>query len=127
MRDDESATTDDVLRDRLFRAVRRVLDLLVAQDYLQLVRLAGGDRFSEKHVNDLDRVVREYGRTLVTPPDDAVRHMNVIQVELPGPSRWAADMPLWTEEEGMSDLEVRLTLIERDGGIAIQLDDLLVP
>ena len=125
--DTSMTASDDVTRERLFDAVSKVVDLLVAGDYGQLVRLAGADRYSDEDVGGLEDAVRQYGCTLVKLPDDAARYMTIYKVELPGPPRWAVDMPLWTAEEGRSDLEVQVTLIERDGAIAIELDNIRVP
>jgi len=127
VRDAPMTASDDALRERLFDAVSKVVNLLVAGDYRQLVRLAGADRYSAEDIGGLENVIRQYGRTLVKLPDDAVRYMSVIKVTLPGPPRYSVNMSLWTAEEGRSDLEVRLTLIEHDGEIATEFDDLLVP
>jgi hypothetical protein len=122
-----TSASDDALRERLFGAVSKVVDLLVAGDYRELIRLAGADRYSAANIGGLEDVVRQYGCALVKPPNDAARYMSVVKVALPEPPGYSVDMPLWTAEEGRSDLEVRLTLIERDGGMAIEFDDLLVP
>lgn len=118
---------NDTRAKQLRILVQKVIDLLVAKDYRQLVQLAGSVRFSEKDIGDLEDVITGYGRTLVKPPENAFRDMNVIEVKGATPRRWAVDMPLWTAEEGKSDLEVRLTLIEHQNDFIVELDDVLVP
>jgi RHS repeat-associated protein len=70
----------------------------------------------------------EYGRRLVRPPDDAFAELDRIRVRTDGPEQWSVIMPLWTQEEGLSDLCVSLTLIARpEGGYRVELDDIHVP
>ena len=39
---------------------------------------------------------------------------------------WAVDVPLWTAEEGRSDLTLSLTVSESREGVRLELDDLHV-
>ena len=41
--------------------------------------------------------------------------------------KWAVDLPLWTQEEGRSDLMLSMTAWDRDGTIAVEIDDIRVP
>jgi len=112
---------------RMTDAVLKVIDLLVANDIRGLVRLAGGTRFStEEDILGLERELGLYGCTLVRPPPDAFKHMSVIEVANAYPRKWAITMPLWTSEEGLSDLSLELTLIARDDGFEIELDNVHV-
>jgi len=70
--------------------------------------------------------VSDYGRKLVLPPDDAFQLMNLVEVGNAQPRKWSITMPLWTREEGRSDLSISVTLIADKKGFAIELDDIHV-
>ncbi|RZS37723.1 hypothetical protein EV193_105281 [Herbihabitans rhizosphaerae] len=61
---------------------------------------------------DVKRVIDEYPATLVYPEDDPYAALEPIAGERDGVRVFHLDCPLWTKEEGRSDLEVRLTLVE---------------
>jgi hypothetical protein len=71
-------------------------------------------------------VITDYGRQLVLPPDEAFGVMDVVEVRNAKPRRWSVTMPLWTREEGRSDLSLELTLIAGAQAFAIELDDIHV-
>jgi hypothetical protein len=111
------------MSEQLKEPVRQVIALLVAGKYAELETLTQGIRLKAKEVAT---TVADYGRKLIPPPDDGFRLMNVVEVKNARPRQWSIAMPLWTQEEGRSDLTVELTLIERQNGFAIELDDLHV-
>lgn len=73
---------------------------------------------------ELDRAVREYGRTLVALPEEAWGLVDVHPLE--DGSGVALEVPMWTIEEGRSDLTLELSASERDASVAIEIDDLHV-
>jgi hypothetical protein len=42
------------------------------------------------------------------------------------PGQWWVVLPLWTREEGMSDLSLQATVTESRGGIVVVIDDIRV-
>ncbi len=97
---------------------------LVAKDYEWLEANDAGDRLT---ATDVRRVIQEYGRELVAPPDGA--WLDLEPVPLPSAPRptWALAIPLWTREEGRSDLTLELTLWRTaDGSFGYELDDVHV-
>ncbi len=105
--------------------VRSVVALLVAGDWSGLERLTSGRRLSAE---EIQLAVIGYGRTLVTPPDEALNMLDVVEVAAALTRTLRIRVPLWTVEEGRSDLELELTLREViDGVFSVQLDDLHVP
>jgi hypothetical protein len=103
--------------------VRQIVALLVTKDYDQIVRLTGGQRLDAAAI---ESAIRDYGRTIVLPPDTAIHNLDVVCVQNAHPPRWSVRMPLWTAEEGRSDLSVELTIIEDGGGYVVELDDIHV-
>jgi hypothetical protein len=103
-------------------AIRRVVDDLVEGRYAMLARDGRAGRLTAE---ELERAIRDYGRALVPLPPDAMRKADVYPIEDVA-GELAVDIPLWTKEEGRSDLTLSLTVVERAGGVTISIDDLHV-
>jgi hypothetical protein len=103
--------------------VARVIALLAARRYEDLELLTKGTRLSAA---EMERAIKEYGRELVQPPDDVWRLSDAVEVRNSQPRRWSIDIPLWTREEGRSDLTLEMTVIERQGGYIVELDGIHV-
>jgi len=73
---------------------------------------------------ELRRAVADYGRSLTPLPAE----FPVDAYEIDGsPDSWAVDLPLWTTEEGQSDLTLQVTVQATDaGGVSLSVDDLHV-
>lgn len=103
--------------------IQAVVELLVNKDYetLELAAMA-----LERRV-DLSRAVTEYGRTLIAPEASWWPTVTVIPVNDDAGGGLYVAAPLWTVEEGRSDLslEARLTPDEH-GRHRIQILDLHV-
>ena len=91
--------------DQLQETVSETLKLLVSGKYAKLESLTGGVRLS---ANEIRKAVSDCGRTLVTPPESAFALMEVVRVKNVEISEWSITMPLWTQEEGRSDLSMEL-------------------
>ena len=81
------------------------------------------DRTTQK---DLARVLNEYGRTVVPLPDAGVAEVDVFR-PFTDEKRWLIEFPLWTREEGRSDLCLYLIVLEQDGQKVGYIDDIRVP
>lgn len=108
---------------RFTSAIRGVVEQLSNGEYDALLSQVTSRASKE----DLIRTIQEYGRTLVPPPDDAYESLDVISVDSADLPTWSVWIPLWTSEEGRSDLTLEMTIIEANGQLAIELDDLRVP
>jgi hypothetical protein len=102
--------------------VRELVEMLVLADYLGVERRSGGVRLSAE---SLARAVSEYGRRLVLPPSEAAAPLDVVPHRAGG--GWSVIVPLWTAEEGRSDLSLELTILVRgSSSYRIEVDDLHV-
>lgn len=73
---------------------------------------------------DFDRAIREYGRNLTIPPFEAYKALDFIPIQNDILYSWAVAAPLWTKEEGRSDLSVELTIsIINEVNVKVYLDD----
>lgn len=106
-------------------SVRHVARLLASGSYADLEQLTGAKRLRAR---DIEGEVNEYGRTLVMPPETAYDNIDVIPIRGSEPQAYSVRFRLYTKEEGQSDLEVQLTLMDRGTGeeMGIQLDGILV-
>jgi hypothetical protein len=72
--------------------------------------------------------VAEYGRRLEEPPADTPLPLDVVPVRRAEPPAWSVETPLWTVEEGRSDLTLQLTVrVAPAGGFQVEVDGIHVP
>lgn len=69
--------------------------------------------------------VRQYPARLVALPPEAWDISEHGRVDTESETWWVV-VPLWTEEEGRSDLSLEATIRERSGGISIEIDNIHV-
>jgi hypothetical protein len=82
--------------------------------------------FSRVKRSDLHRVMSDYPDTFISPPKDAYDDLDILDED--SGNTWFADIPLWSEEEGMSDLCLVVTIIlDKDAPPRVELDDCRVP
>ncbi len=103
--------------------VRQVLQMLANGEYKELADLTRGKRLS---ADDMRQAIVGYGRKPIVPPDRACDEIDAIEIRESSPPSWSVRMPLWTEEEGRSDLSVELTITELAEGFKIEIDDIHV-
>lgn len=90
-------------------AVRVIIDLLVRSEYAVVERVTRGRRLSAEQ---LGRAVIEYGRTLVRPGAGWWDEVTVTPIDAGDKGAFHVAAPLWTIEEGRSDLTLELRLVE---------------
>lgn len=111
--------------DSVARCVRDVVHMLVRGAYAELEERTGARRLRAR---DIEAGIAEYGRTLAMPPETAYDDLYVIPVRGTKPQAYFVAFRLYTREEGHSDLEIQLTLSEREDGeeMDVQIDGILV-
>jgi hypothetical protein len=103
-------------------AIRRLVDDLVAGNY---TALESDGRIGRLTKDELTRAITDYGRTLVASPGSSADEGDVYPSD-DVPGRFAIDIPLWTAEEGRSDLTLSLTVVDSDDGPSVWIDDVHV-
>jgi hypothetical protein len=104
--------------------VRELADLIARGQYGAAEGRTGGVRLSAA---ELAAAVAEYASALAPVPLNARLPLDVIRVERPGLPSWAVVVPMWTREEGRSDLSLELTVRQSPhGGYTLEIDDLHV-
>jgi hypothetical protein len=87
------------------------------------------ERTSRRRVeaDELKWAVGSYGRTLVPPPDEAWENLDIVTVTGSSPPTYSVVLPMYTAEEGSSDLSLDLTLREFSPGLfEVEISDLHV-
>jgi hypothetical protein len=111
------------MHENLKNAVQEVVADLVDGKYQELERRTGGVRLTSV---EMEEAVRGYGRTLIHLPAGALECVDVIRIDRLSRPSWSLVVPLWTREEGRSDLSLELTLREGNDGLAVEIDDIHV-
>jgi hypothetical protein len=107
----------------LLAFLRSIMQLLVNKDYAALEQMSARNRLSALV---MDRAVSEYGLTLVMPPADAFRP-DIVPVTGNEVRMWSVVLPLFSIEEGASDLCLELTVRRLDNeSFDLEVDDLHV-
>lgn len=103
--------------------IREIVDQLAKEDYEAVVRRCAKTCLT---CDNLRTVIHEYGRNIVPPPPDAYNKLDAVRVSGIAMPTWSIRAPLWTKEEGRSDLMLELTISVGPGIPRIELDDLHV-
>jgi len=111
------------MRDEMRERVAQLVRLLAEGEYERVESLTHGIRLPAKQIR---AAVEEYGRTLIALPPEAFDLMDVTRVGTEDAGCWSIVVPLWSKEEGRSDLSIELTLIKGSSGLEIELDDIHV-
>jgi hypothetical protein len=106
------------------RLVCDLVSLLSQGRFDEVIRLAPGSRVSAVQ---LQEEVSQYGRHLVPLPLGAYKLIDYVGVVGTSPLEWSVVVPLFTEEEGRSDLSLELSVVEGpDGNHTLYVDGLRV-
>lgn len=102
--------------------IKKFYSLLLNRKYQQIESLTDCNRLSAKQIAD---IVKDYGRTIVPYPEKI--KFDVIKVEKADSEEWSVVAPIYTLEEGLSDLSIELTLIKNGpDSFKIELDNIHV-
>lgn len=118
------ATVD--LPQPLVTLAERLVDLLAQGDFAAAAALSQPQRVLPQQ---LAASVGNYGRTLVALPAEAWDSASIVRVaDVIDGEQWSVWLPLWTAEEGRSDLQVELALrVGSDGAPSVCLENIRVP
>lgn len=101
--------------------IRKLIECLVMKDYQALADRGWLGRLT---IRELSGAVSDYGRQLILPPKDLLQRIDVY--ELNDGSGWSLDVPVWTAEEGLSDLTLSLDLKAEGDELELGISDLHV-
>lgn len=114
----------ELIDHRIVGLIKTTVNWLVSGDYTAIERRSRGVRLK---ADDLREAVETYGRTLRALPESAYPEIDAIKVNRAGPPTWSITVPLWSEEEGRSDLTLECSVIDRGvQELDIEIDNLHV-
>jgi len=104
--------------------VAGLVALLSAGDVDEVLRRAPNSRVSAQQLRE---AICQYGKTLVPLPPESHELIDYVVVAGTIPPKWSVAVPLFTQEEGRSDLSLELVLSARaSGGHCVEIDDIHV-
>jgi len=106
----------------LIAEIDRLVQDLSQGSYDLVVADGRGGRLTAR---ELERAIHEYGRTVVAFPSEGLRLVDTFP-RANDPTILALDVPLWTLEEGRSDLMLSLTAVVTPDGYRVTIDDIHV-
>jgi hypothetical protein len=109
--------------DSIRSTTRKIVDLISDGRYDLAIHACSESRLSEI---DVERVLEGYGRKFIRPPVEFDKYFDVVPIEGRSVPSWSVRVPLWTREEGRSDLTLELTISEISENTSVELDDLRV-
>jgi hypothetical protein len=119
--------------DKMRRTLLHVLALTVNGQYEALEELTAGKRLS---ANLIKQSIEEWPEKacphhFIMPPSESLTHLvmegGLEPIPAVEPQEWMVELYLWTIEQGRSDLNIRLTVIDADSDYyQVELDDILV-
>ena len=89
------------------QTIKEIYTLLCDKKYEELASLTNHTRLSS---DEIKNSILDYGRQLIQYPKNI--EFDVIEVTNSNPKEFSIWAPIYTQEEGLSDLSVELTLIE---------------
>lgn len=107
------------MEDRLGTVVQDVLSQLGSGRIREVFARSIPGGMSEEYFRE---VLRDYAVTPVSPPPGADLAVRAYEVSTASTPTWAVDVPIWTREEGRSDLtlQLRIELDESDARIMVE-------
>ncbi|HEY4341677.1 MAG TPA: hypothetical protein VGM97_17165 [Steroidobacteraceae bacterium] len=89
--------------DEVTVAVRNLVDLISEGHYAEAIQMCSASRLSPA---DIEKAIHLYGKTFVRSPPDFFKLLDTVEIDASFPPAWSVQSPLWTVEEGRSDLTV---------------------
>ncbi len=112
------------MNEKIQTTAKRLVTLLVAHDFAGLEEWSQGVRLKREQMAE---ALNQYPGYFVMPPEPTVPYLDVVEVIDSSPKQWSVDIPLWTQEEGRSDLTMQVTMIESENEMMIvEIDDIHV-
>jgi hypothetical protein len=110
------------MEDALLSEIRTLVGDLARGALAEIVLDRRAGRLS---LEALSTAIRNYGRTLLPLPDEGVPLISIYPSQVEAEAVYL-DVPLWTVEEGRSDLTLSLTAYKVGGAYRLEIEDLHV-
>ncbi len=117
---------ENVIPEFMHQGIRELIHELVEKNYKQL-EVDG--RSGKLMAKDIETIIMQYGRQLIDLPNNGFNVSGSGCVLIKGTNnQWNIDLPLWTLEEGQSDLYIFLHCRKTPSTkLVFEITDLYVP
>lgn len=113
----------DMSTQSLESVVRTLVNRLALGDYEDVLNYCSTSRLT---ADDLRQVIEDYGRAFIKPPPSAYTNLDAVAVRNAQQPTWSVQAPLWSKEEGRSDLTLEVTVTQDGDRWDVHLEDLHV-
>ena len=104
--------------------IAQLVEALAYEHYSRVYELAANSRINE---SALRTAVKDYGRRLLPLPKEEWHRIDYVEVSNSHPRAWSVVVPLFTVEEGLSDLSLLLTVVNcGPNKFELEIDDIHV-
>ena len=111
-------------RNKLHSTVKHLCDLLASHRYEDLESVSNGIRLK---ATEIKTAIEDYGKTIISLPIQGYSDIDIIKIENHKSNQWSVNVPVYTKEEGKSDLTLELTLKESPSDLySVEIDGLHV-
>ncbi len=111
-------------RNKLDNTVKHLFDLLASKRYEELEKMSNGIRLK---ATEIETAIEDYGKTLISMPIQGYNDIDIIEIKNDQSDQWSVNVPVYTKEEGTSDLTLELTIIESPSDFyTVEIDGLHV-
>jgi hypothetical protein len=93
--------------------VAQIVDALAKGEYERVIKMAPT---SKVNAAELHAAVKEYGRSVLPLLEHEWNRIEYMEITGSRPQSWFAVVPVFTVEEGLSDLSLELTLTAAESG-----------
>ena len=115
----------DYPEEKIRTAIRLVMGLLVQGAYGALADISSPAR-NRLDPEDIARTIADYPGKLRLPAETELLY-DVVEIQDSRPRRFSVDAPVFTIEEGRSDLTLRMVVTEQEGdGFEVEFYDVWV-
>ena len=105
-----------------YKPIIKELVIRISNKEYDLIKTNGQN--GRVNIEDLKRVIDDYGCTIVSLPDKAFSIVEAYNIT--SENRIDIYLPLWTKEEGRSDLTLSLSCYNDNGVPKIEINDIRV-
>lgn len=110
------------MKPKIIKQLKQLINLLVTKQYDTIIKTTKQNKLT---ADEIKNAIDDFGETLIMPEN--FKNIDIIEVKNDKTKQWSVDFDLWTQESGVSDLTLQLTLFQNSGNeLEVIIDDIHV-
>lgn len=102
------------------QAIKNIYTMLLNKKFHEIETLTQGVHLNAK---EIEKSILDYGRILMPYPEST--KFDVIEIKGSRNQSWSVVAPIYTVEEGLSDLSLEMTLIKKgEDSLGVEIDNI---